>query len=94
MIPMPPVNEETIRQAMDRRARETPDDIYCRFEGRAWRFAEMGAAVNRLPGQAMCEVDPFGERAGLGTADVALIIWLPAEIGFGHDIVVNHDDMQ
>lgn len=48
MIPMPPVGEETIRQAMDRRARETPDDVYCTFEGREWRFAALDAAVNQL----------------------------------------------
>ncbi len=65
MILMPPVGEETIRQAMDRRARETPDDIYCTFEGHAWRFAEVDTAVNRLANGLLALGLQPGDRVAL-----------------------------
>ena len=48
MLEMPPVGEQTIREIMDRRAREEPAHIYCYFQDRAYTFGELDDAVNRV----------------------------------------------
>ena len=43
-----PVGDETIGAALERRARDTPDDVYCVFEDRLLTIAALDAAVNRV----------------------------------------------
>jgi crotonobetaine/carnitine-CoA ligase len=42
------VGDETLREAMDRRARETPHDVFCLHEGTPITIAALDASVNRV----------------------------------------------
>jgi carnitine-CoA ligase len=59
------VGEETIRAAMDRRARETPDDVFCVFEDRPLTFAALDAAVNRVANGLLAAGLAKGDRVAL-----------------------------
>ena len=59
------VGDETIRAAMDRRARETPDDVYCVFEDRPLTFAALDAAVNRVANALLSRGLRPGDRVAL-----------------------------
>jgi hypothetical protein len=50
--------------------------------------------MNRLPGEAVGEVDPLRERSRLGVAEIAAIKGLATEIGLGHDVVVDYGDRE
>ena len=84
MIAMPPVGEETIRHAMDRRARETPDHVFCTFEGHAWRFADLDSAVNRVANGLLALGLRPGDRVALmlpAHPDHIIAIFALAKIG-------------
>ena len=59
------VGDETIRAAMDRRARETPDDVYLVFEDRPLTFAALDAAVNRAANALLARGLQPGDRVAL-----------------------------
>ena len=65
MMMLPSVGDETIREAMDRRARETPDDIYCVFEDQPLTFAALDAAVNRVANALLARGLRKGDRVAL-----------------------------
>ena len=65
MSGIPTVGDETIRGAMDRRARETPDDVYCVFEDRSLTFAALDAAVNRVANALLARGLAKGDRVAL-----------------------------
>ena len=46
------------------------------------------------PAKAVREIDPLDERAGLGSAEVASVEGLPAEIGFADDVVIDDGDLE
>jgi crotonobetaine/carnitine-CoA ligase len=65
MIEMAPVGEVTIREIMDRRARDEPEHIYCYFKNRAYTFGEIDDAVNRVANGLLELGLAAGDRVGL-----------------------------
>ena len=59
------IGDETIRAAMDRRARETPDDVYCTFEGTRITFGDLDARVNRIANALLARGLRKGDRVAL-----------------------------
>lgn len=59
------VGDETIRATMDRRARETPDDVFLIFEDRPLTFAALDAAVNRVANALLAAGLRKGDRVAL-----------------------------
>jgi crotonobetaine/carnitine-CoA ligase len=59
------VGDETIRAAMDRRARETPDDVYLVFDDRPLMFGALDATVNRVANALLALGLRKGDRVAL-----------------------------
>ena len=84
MVTVPDVGDETIRATMDRRARETPDDVYCIFEDRPLTFAALDAAVNRVANGLLARGLRKGDRVALmlpSHPDHVIAIFALAKIG-------------
>lgn len=84
MAAMPDIGDETIRAAMDRRARETPDDVYCIFEDRPLTFAAFDAAVNRVANALLARGLRKGDRVALMLSshpDHIIAIFALAKVG-------------
>ena len=80
----PIVGDETLRAAMDRRARETPGDVYCIFEDRPLTFAMLDAAVNRVANALLARGLVKGDRVALmlpSHPDHIVAIFALAKIG-------------
>ena len=59
------VGDETLREALERRARDTPDDVYCTFEGEPLTIAALDAAVNRVANALLARGLRKGDRVAL-----------------------------
>ena len=84
MAAMLEVGDETLRAAMDRRARETPDDVYCIFEDRPLTFAALDAAVNRVANALLARGLRQGDRVALmlpSHPDHVIAIFALAKVG-------------
>ena len=84
MVTVPSVGDETIRAAMDRRARETPDDVYCIFEDRPLSFAALDTAVNRVANGLLARGLRKGDRVALmlpSHPDHVIAIFALAKVG-------------
>ena len=84
MPEMPPVGEETIREIMDRRARDEPAHVYCYFKDRAYTFGEIDDAVNRVANGLLALGLVKGDRVGLmlpSHPDHVVAIFALAKIG-------------
>ncbi|MEO8755001.1 MAG: AMP-binding protein [Casimicrobiaceae bacterium] len=84
MSGIPIAGDETIRAAMDRRARETPDDIYCIFEDQPLTFAALDAAVNRVANALLARGLRQGDRVALmlpSHPDHLIAIFALAKVG-------------
>ena len=78
------IGDETLRAAMDRRARETPDDVYCIFEDRPLTFAALDAAVNRVANALLARGLRKGDRVALmlpSHPDHIIAIFALAKVG-------------
>ena len=78
------IGDETIRAAMERRARETPDDVYCIFEDRPLTFAAFDTAVNRVANGLLARGLRKGDRVALmlpSHPDHIIAIFALAKIG-------------
>ena len=78
------IGDETLRAAMDRRARETPDDVYCIFEDRPLTFAALDAAVNRVANALLARGLRKGDRVALmlpSHPDHVIAIFALAKVG-------------
>ncbi|MBC5764650.1 AMP-binding protein [Ramlibacter albus] len=62
---MPPVTDETLRETMDRRAREEPGRVFLRFQDRSWTFGEIDALVNRVANGLLARGLRPGDRVAL-----------------------------
>ncbi len=65
MVHMDPVPDTTIREILDRRARETPDFVYVRFHDRAWTIAEVNDQANRIANALLARGLKPGDRVAL-----------------------------
>ena len=65
MTELSDVGDETIREAMERRSRETPHDVYCIFEDRPLTFEAFDAAVNRVANALLARGLCKGDRVAL-----------------------------
>lgn len=65
MVQMDPVPDTTIREILDRRARETPDFVYVRFHDRAWTIAEVDDQANRIANALLARGLKPGDRVAL-----------------------------
>ena len=84
MLEMPPVGEQTIREIMDRRAREEPAHVYCYFKDRAYTFGEIDDAVNRVANGLLALGLVKGDRVALmlpSHPDHVVAIFALAKIG-------------
>lgn len=93
MIEMDEIGEETIRARMDRRAREQPDHVFCRFGDRAYSFGEIDAAVNRVANGLLALGLKPGDRVGLmlpNHPDHVVAIFALAKVGLVRVPVNTH----
>lgn len=65
MVQMDPVPDTTIRDILDRRAGETPDFVYVRFQDRAWSIAEVNDQANRIANALLARGLQPGDRVAL-----------------------------
>jgi len=65
MIAMPPVSDETLRQRMDRRAKEDPGFVMLKFRDRDYTFGEIDAMVNRVANGLLARGLRPGDRVAL-----------------------------
>lgn len=65
MVGMTPVGDATIRQILERRAAQTPGDVYCSFRGRDMTVAELELAVNRVANGLLASGLRPGDRVAL-----------------------------
>ncbi|HVF63095.1 MAG TPA: AMP-binding protein [Casimicrobiaceae bacterium] len=78
------VGDETIREAMERRARETPEDVYCTFERQPLTIAALDAAVNRVANGLLASGLRKGDRVALmlpSHPDHVVAIFALAKVG-------------
>ena len=93
MIEMDEVGDVTIRARMDRRAREQPGHVFCRFGDRAYSFGEIDRAVNRLANGLLALGLQPGDRVGLmlpNHPDHIVAIFALAKIGLVRVPVNTH----
>jgi len=62
---MDEVGEATVAEIMERRAREAPDHVFCRFEDRAYTYGEVNARANALANGLLAMGLKSGDRVGL-----------------------------
>lgn len=65
MVEMGPVGDATIRDVLERRAAQTPSDVYCSFRGRDLTLAELDSAVNQVANGLLASGLKAGDRVAL-----------------------------